>query len=1072
MNAPEATCRTCGRPIAAEALDGFCAACMWGAFVDVEELAGSGVRLRIRGHEVMSEIARGGMGIVYRARQLTPQRDVALKMLLPHQLASGGMAERFRQEARALADLEHPNILPIYQLGEHDGIPYFTMKLAIGGTLAHRKAEFAGQWRDIAELVATLADAVQFAHEHGVLHRDLKPGNVLFDDAGRAYVSDFGLAKLTGTESNLTRSVEFLGTPHYVAPEVAARSARDATTASDIYSLGAILYELIAGRPPFEAEGVPALLKKITEDEPTFPSKMRARIQSSQFKAQPIPRDLEIICLKCLAKDPARRYASAGDLAKDLRRWLGGRTILARPATPLERVRSWARRNPTLATLLGVLASVLIAAVIFEARSKRRLQQAFSESLLRQAQLERSSRRAGQRFETLALVARAAEQLRSSGSALSHSNLVALRSEVAAALALPDVRSTARWRVHVGNLDNEFDLTANLDQYANVTPDSGFQVALTTNQIPIYHFAGATNNPVIKLRIHPRGSWVAARFRDGHAELHSLTKTNESPLRWRGVRNTGALFDFAPAGDLFAVVVPVSREQRLTEIIDLNTGITNARVPPGNAVTTLAFDSTGTHIALAGAELAIWRLADTKRLWATPLGHEASALAWSADGERVAVALDRRRPIGQEGLLKASPVIIFNVRSAEQESVFGEFNDRVARLAFHPAREWLAAATWNAGLTAGSVEWDSARLFIESAQRALKFSVDGGRLGYAPALEELGLLEVAMPTAFHAWRSAAKTEEAFTMSVSADGKWVVSVSDSAAHLWDATARVQIDSRALPAKSFWAETHFGARNEHVFVSAATFGVRRWMLTNAPGGRPRFAGEQIIGEPSGMLLMQLLHDRQSMVVGDHRQRGAGVVGPTVWLWPDADPARARKLAGDFRLTGYRAVPHSRWATTTALVAPDVWIWDFETGERLQSLGLNARASSEPTANGRWLVARTRDEFGVWEVGTWKRLSQWAARPDEPSMNLFSSPDSRLITTHNAGGRFMLRELPSGHEVILLTPPQSISVQHHQFSPDGTRLLFMSNNGQMFDWDLGEVRRELAKLKLDWEDNPNHR
>lgn len=307
MNTRETACRTCGQPIATEALDGFCAACMWGAFTDNAEPSGGAFRLPIRGHEVMSEIARGGMGIVYRARQLTPPRDVALKMLLPHQLTSSGMAERFRQEARALADLEHPNILPIYQVGEHDGIPYFTMKLATGGTLAQRQPEFAGRWRAIAELVATLADAVQFAHERGVLHRDLKPGNVLFDEAGRAYVSDFGLAKLAGTESNLTRSVEFLGTPHYVAPEVAARSAREATTASDTYSLGAILYELIAGRPPFEAEGVPALLKKIAEEEAAFP-KCEVRSVKGEPTARNLtphtshlapPKDLSVICLKC-----------------------------------------------------------------------------------------------------------------------------------------------------------------------------------------------------------------------------------------------------------------------------------------------------------------------------------------------------------------------------------------------------------------------------------------------------------------------------------------------------------------------------------------------------------------------------------------------------------------------------------------------------------------------------------------------------------------------------------------------------------------------------------------------------
>src|SRR5688572_10509338 len=270
-------CKTCGRPIREDGLEGLCASCMIGLVLEDpgpqsadkarRDQTGAG-SMEIPGYRVQREIARGGMGIVYRALQEEPRREVALKMLLPHQISSPGMLDRFRLEARAIAALEHPAILPVHHVGEHNGLPFFTMKLAAGGSLAQCKGKFTGDWRRIAELVATLADAVQFAHERGVLHRDLKPGNVLFDEAARPYVSDFGLAKLADAESALTRSIDLLGTPHYVAPEVAARSAKEATTASDIYSLGAILYELLAGHPPFQAEGVPALLKKIAEEEP------------------------------------------------------------------------------------------------------------------------------------------------------------------------------------------------------------------------------------------------------------------------------------------------------------------------------------------------------------------------------------------------------------------------------------------------------------------------------------------------------------------------------------------------------------------------------------------------------------------------------------------------------------------------------------------------------------------------------------------------------------------------------------------------------------------------------------
>jgi serine/threonine protein kinase len=413
--------------------------------------------MRVPGYELNSEIARGGMGIVYRAQQLEPPRTVALKMLLPHQLGVAGMAERFRLEVRTLTELEHPAILPVYQAGEYEELPFFTMKLATGGTLAQRRKQLAGEWRGIAELMARLADAVQFAHEHGVLHRDLKPGNILFDDQDRAYVSDFGLAKLLSGDSDLTPSANFLGTPHYVAPEVATRNARQATIASDVYSLGAILYELLAGRPPFEAEGVPALLRKIVEEEPVTPSTARLNKASPNDNSEmpgigespsplsvassdaPVPRDLEVICLKCLAKEPARRYASARELSEDLRRWLDGQPILARPVSTGERLWRAAMRNPTLAAVSVLLILTLIVGGALLWRANLRLSQALKKSaaaeaaalanlhsaLLSQARSERKNRYDGNPASALELIARAAKI---------HPTLEA-RNEAAAALA-------------------------------------------------------------------------------------------------------------------------------------------------------------------------------------------------------------------------------------------------------------------------------------------------------------------------------------------------------------------------------------------------------------------------------------------------------------------------------------------------------------------------------------------------------------------------------------------------------------------------------------------------------------
>lgn len=310
--------------------------------------------LAIPGFTVGSELARGGMGIVYRARQHSPDREVALKMLLPFSAALPELRERFQLEVRTLAELDHPAILPIYETGSYEELPWFTMKLATGGNLAERAANFSGRWREIAALLATLSDAAHFAHERGVLHRDLKPGNILFDAEGRPFVADFGLAKFVGEDGDFTRTHRAMGTPRYLAPEVAASSSRHATTTSDVYSLGAILFELLVGRPPFEAEGLPALLGRIVSEEARFPSKP---------DAPNIPADLQVIAIKCLSKNPAHRYASARELTDELRRYLAGEPIHARPASPAERALRWAGREPALASALGACALILVLGV-------------------------------------------------------------------------------------------------------------------------------------------------------------------------------------------------------------------------------------------------------------------------------------------------------------------------------------------------------------------------------------------------------------------------------------------------------------------------------------------------------------------------------------------------------------------------------------------------------------------------------------------------------------------------------------------------------------------------------------
>jgi hypothetical protein len=311
-----------------------------------------GTRVRYFGdYELLEEIARGGMGVVYRARQISLNRLVALKMILAGQVASEADVQRFRIEAEAAAGLDHPNIVPIYEVGEHQQQHYFSMKLIDGGNLGEHLPRTRQDPRAAARLLATVARAVHHAHQRGILHRDLKPGNILLDAAGDPHVTDFGLAKRVEGGS-VTQSGAIVGTPSFMAPEQAA-GKKGLTVAADVYGLGAVLYALLTGRPPFVAETLMDTLLLVLEKEAERPRALNPAIDA----------DLETICLKCLEKEPAQRYESAAALADDLERWREGQPIQARASGALERAVKWARRQPTIAALWGIIVVLSLAGV-------------------------------------------------------------------------------------------------------------------------------------------------------------------------------------------------------------------------------------------------------------------------------------------------------------------------------------------------------------------------------------------------------------------------------------------------------------------------------------------------------------------------------------------------------------------------------------------------------------------------------------------------------------------------------------------------------------------------------------
>jgi len=592
------------------------------------------VRIRYFGdYELQQEIARGGMGIVYQARQVSLNRLVALKMILQGELASPEDVQRFRTEAEAAAHLDHPQIVPIYEVGEFQGQQYFSMKLIRQRSKEELQKPLPP--RDAARLVSQVSRAVHHAHQRGILHRDLKPGNILIDEQGAPHVTDFGLAKRVTEESHVTQTGVIVGSPSYMAPEQ-ARAEKGLTTAVDVYSLGAVLFERLTGRPPFRGTTPLETLWQVREQEPKSPRTINPQID----------RDLETICLKCLEKQPEKRYSSAAALADDLDRWLDSEPILARPTGTSQRVWKWMRRRPTQAALVAVVLAATIGFVIFGIIYSRHLsaalQLAEAQRISAQSRKEEADQQRQRAVESrdqlqVALVQVAAdrdEKLRLLNTAESI-RLAAESQNVIdedPGLALLLAEESARYAPVRGAEQNNALLHA-LQQCREVKTLRGVRVQPRVNLRSDVSF---TN-----LDASPDGKWLAV--------ISDRLTWNGGADHWSGTR------DFRDI------------EGRTVEIRDLSTGDVQARIRvPGMIFREVRFSpDSQTLLTLSDDGVQIWKQDDLKQPHRVPV----HLMDWTAR--------------------------LWDVKTGKEKHVLKGHRARIVTFDFSPDSRWLATGSWD-----------------------------------------------------------------------------------------------------------------------------------------------------------------------------------------------------------------------------------------------------------------------------------------------------------------------------------------------------------------------------------------
>ena len=963
----------------------------------VDDLRLSMIGRQFGSYELLSELGQGGMGVVYQARQRRPERLVALKMLRPGQLRSAADVLRFKEEAETVARLDHPHIVPLYEVGEYQGVCFYTMKWLPGGNLAKLVPQLVKDPKAAARMLVPIARAVHHAHSRGILHRDLKPSNILLDAARQPHVADFGLARRIDVDLELTRTGELIGSPPYMAPEQALGGKQEASVATDIYGLGAILYALLTGSAPARGSTVAETLRRIQEQEPPTPRSRNARVAE----------DLETICLKALKRRPSQRYATAECFAEDLERYLHGRPILARPTSHWERSGLWLRRNPVLAALLtsGFIIALLLMVGLGLHNSRLRSMN---------DQLRQSNRETNLLLyvSDMSLAAQAAQ----TGDTRQVRELLERHQS---GPGKEDLRGFEWHHLRQLNQAEQRELEVLPTSLYFVCYSEDGRLLVTAGQDATLRFYDARSGELQGTLPTGQGEVNGVAFIAGQQRLASA-----------GDDGSVRIWDLATRQEVLKIPAHTTRAYQVAVVPSLNLLVTCGDDPvvrlwdlkdghsrgqlEGHvkAVEAIALSPDGRHLASASSDktIRIWDL-ESRTLSRTLSGHEGrlTSVAYSGDGKWLATAsLDKT-------------VRVWNVESGETVFTLNSL-DAVQSLAFSPVGRELAV-----GDRGGSLElWRASdQGWAGKAERVHSWHAHQGRIyqvaispsdGSIASVGQGGQLVVSQRPRGQQQPVIRPAPGFYNMAWLAGRNWIAIATSQAVELYDVASRQAVAQ--LPIDD-WLGIAVPASGDQLAAIDARGEVRFWDLPRFPTPSPSapFALASLtpthswnIGiPPTGLYQATFSPDEKTLVVACGKQ-------DCVYRFDAASGRRHEPLP----------VPDCRWPTfspdgQSLAVASrdDIQIWNGNSGklERILKGHVSTVNAVAYSPDGRYLASGSSDRLiKVWDIATGGELHSLSGHRGDVTGVAYSA-DGRSLVSCGHDGAIQLWHMATGRPLYQL-------------------------------------------------------